>query len=423
MPRSTLKLSPVLQPFFRSLGKVLSPIWRGLCKVCYWLSLPPRWIGLGVLWCFRWVELLWKKLPQGFRDGTARVYASAPIRVVRMFIFVLACVLFWILFLFLSGAFGPIIRWLAPPIARVYGYEISIQECVVRPLSDNIRIAGFRLDTVGSPRIGTDAPLISLDSLQCKPMEGYIRADNLRIGNPDSFHYAEDGDEYYAENPFLTLSLAEIKVDLETLSSSSDEIVIELIRVHGLNVLYALDYDTDNVTALTAQLMPPKTESTPTPAAEPAPTPAPESTPFSAPESQVVSAEQPIDGVPQAPQTNVRVLLADFKDNNVTVRWVIAGAVPTSIPCPIPNFVMEDMSTQEVQDQIETIITPIRDAIDTANAAINAAGKAVGAAIKTTTEVLGSAGVAIGDGAKAVSDTTESIIGGALNLFSGDDEE
>lgn len=423
MPRSTLKLSPALQTFFRSLGKVLSPIWRGLCKVCYWLSLPPRWIGLGVLWCFRWVGLLWKKLPQGFRDGTARVYASAPIRVVRMFIFVLACVLFWILFLFLSGAFGPIIRWLAPPIARVYGYEISIQECVVRPLSDNIRIAGFRLDTVGSPRIGTDAPLISLDSLQCKPMEGYIRADNLRIGNPDTFHYAEDGDEYYAENPFLTLSLAEIKVDLETLSSSSDEIVIELIRVHGLNVLYALDYDTDNVTALTAQLMPPKTESTPTPTAEPAPTPAPESTPFSAPESQVVSAEQPIDGVPQAPQTNVRVLLADFKDNNVTVRWVIAGAVPTSIPCPIPNFVMEDMSTQEVQDQIETIITPIRDAIDTANAAINAAGKAVGAAIKTTTEVLGSAGVAIGDGAKAVSDTTESIIGGALNLFSGDDEE
>ncbi len=423
MPRSTLKFSPVLQPFFRSLGKVLSPIWRGLCKVCYWLSLPPRWIGLGVLWCFRWVGLLWKKLPQGFRDGTARVYASAPIRVVRMFIFVLACVLFWILFLFLSGAFGPIIRWLAPPIARVYGYEISIQECVVRPLSDNIRIAGFRLDTVGSPRIGTDAPLISLDSLQCKPMEGYIRADNLRIGNPDSFHYAEDGDEYYAENPFLTLSLAEIKVDLETLSSSSDEIVIELIRVHGLNVLYALDYDTDNVTALTAQLMPPKTESTPTPTAEPAPTPAPESTPSSAPESQVVSAEQPVDGVPQAPQTNVRVLLADFKDNNVTVRWVIAGAVPASIPCPIPDFVMEDMSTQEVQDQIETIITPIRDAIDTANAAINAAGKAVGAAIKTTTEVLGSAGVAIGDGAKAVSDTTESIIGGALNLFSGDDEE
>lgn len=430
MPRSTLKLSPALQKFFQALGKKLSPVWRGLCKVVYWLSVPPRWVGRGLLWCFRWVGSLWKKLPQGFQNGVARVYASTPMRVVRMIIFVLACVLVWILILlillillFLCGAFGPLIRWFAPPIARAYGYEISIQECVVRPLSDNIRIAGVRLDTVGSPRVGTDAPLITLGSLQCKPMEGYVRVDNLHIGNPDSFYYAEDGDDYYAENPFLTLSLAEVKIDLDTLSS--DELVVELIRVHGLDVLYALDYDTDNVTALTAQLAPPKAEVEPAPAsmAEPAPEPAPEPVPAPAPESQAASAEQSDKDAPQAPQTNVRVLLADFKDNNVTVRWVIAGAVPASIPCPIPDFVMEDMSTQEVQDQIETIMTPIRDAIDTANAAINAAGKAVGAAIKTTTEVLGSAGTAIGDGAKAVSETTESLIGGALDFFSKDDEE
>lgn len=428
MPRSTLKLSPVLQKYFRPLGKVLRPLWLGLCKVFYWLSIPPRGVGRGLLWCFRWVGLLWKKLPKCIQDGAARVYASTPMRVVRTLIFVLACVLFWVLLLlilliilFLCGAFGPLIRWLAPPIAHTVGYDLSIQECVVKPLADDIRIAGLRLDTVGSPRIGTEDALITLDAFQCKPLEGYIRVDNLCIGNPDAFHYAEDGDDYYAENPFLTLTLAEVKVDLDSLNA--DEIVIDLIRVHGLNVLYALDYDTDNVTALTTQLVPPKPESEPTPAAESAPAPVPEPEPAPAPESQGASADQPAEDAPKAPQTNVRVRLADFKDNNVTVRWVIAGAMPASIPCPIPNFLMEDMSTKEVQDQIESIMTPIRTAIDTANAAIERTGKAVGALIDTTTEVLGSAGGALGEGAKSVSETTGELIGGALKLFSGDDKK
>lgn len=430
MPRSTLKLSPVLQKYFRPLGKVLRPLWLGLCKVFYWLSIPPRWVGRGLLWCFRWVGLLWKKLPKRFQDGAARVYASTPMRVVRTLIFVLACVLFWVLLLlilllilFLCGAFGPLIRWLAPPIAHTVGYDLSIQECVVKPLADDIRIAGLRLDTVGSPRIGTEDALITLDAFQCKPLEGYIRVDNLCIGNPDAFHYAEDGDDYYAENPLLSLTLAEVKVDLDSLNA--DEIVIDLVRVHGLNVLYALDYDTDNVTALTTQLVPPKPEPEPTPtsAAEPAPASAPEPEPAPASESQATSADQPAEEAPKAPQTNVRVRLADFKDNNVTVRWVIAGAMPASIPCPIPNFLMEDMSTKEVQDQIESIMTPIRTAIDTANAAIERTGKAVGALIDTTTEVLGSAGGALGEGAKSVSEKTGSLIGGALDFFSGKDKE
>ena len=151
--------------------------------------------------------------------------------------------------------------------------------------------------------------------------------------------------------------------------------------------------------------------------------PVPEPEPAPAPESQGASADQPAEDAPKAPQTNVRVRLADFKDNNVTVRWVIAGAMPASIPCPIPNFLMEDMSTKEVQDQIESIMTPIRTAIDTANAAIERTGKAVGALIDTTTEVLGSAGGALGEGAKSVSETTGGLIGGALKLFSGDDKK
>ena len=422
MPRSTLKLSPVIQKTCSPLGKVLCPIWRGLCRVLYWLSVPPRLFGRGLLWCFRWVGLLWRMLPQCVQNAAAHVYDWKLLRVVRMLVFVVACVLFWVLLLlilllilFLCGAFGPLIRNLAPPIARSVGYELAIQACVVKPLSNDICITGLRLDTADSPRIGTAAPLVSLDSFRCNPLDGYLRIDNFNVGNPDTFHYAEDGDDYYAKNPLLNLALAELKVDIDP--RTSNEIVIELIRVHGLNVLYALDYGTDNVTALTAQLVPAKEETEAASASETASEPAP------APEAQASSVEQPAEDTPQTPPPDVRVLLADFKDNKVNVRWVIAGTMPTTIPCPIPNFVLEDMGTQEVKEQVDSIMTPIRAAIDTANAAIDRTGKAVGALIDTTSEVLGTAGGALGEGAKAVSERTGSLIGDALNFFSKEDKE
>ena len=66
-----------------------------------------------------------------------------------------------------------------------------------------------------------------------------------------------------------------------------------------------------------------------------------------------------------AHERDVRVLLADFADNAVTVRWVIAGAVPTTVPCPIPDLALENLGTQEVRDRIDAVVGPIRKTIAT----------------------------------------------------------
>ena len=241
--------------------KFLRLLWRILCCIVYALSLPPRWFGYGLRWCFGWVKYPWRRLPAGFRTAVASVYASLPVRLLRWVVFVVACLLFWVLFLAilvlvlaLCGVLGPIILRLAPPIARSVGYELAIRECVVKPLDDDIHVAGLRLDTLGSPRVGSDSPLVSLEAFRVAPLSGYVRLDALRVANPDTFIFSQASGDYYAKTPLLDLRLVELKVDMGTLLE--DELVIELIRVHGLHALYALDQGTDNVSALVAQLVP-----------------------------------------------------------------------------------------------------------------------------------------------------------------------
>lgn len=410
--------------------KFLRQLWRILCCIVYALSLPPRWFGYGLRWCFGWVKYPWRRLPAGFRTAVASVYASLPVRLLRWVVFVVACLLFWVLFLVivvlvlaLFGVLGPIILRLAPPIARSVGYELAIRECVVKPLDDDIHVAGLRLDTLGSPRVGSDSPLVSLEAFRVAPLSGYVRLDALRVANPDTFIFSQASGDYYAKTPLLDLRLVELKVDMGTLLA--DELVIELIRVHGLHALYALDQGTDNVSALVAQLVPPAAEEPDGDAApvqaEPAPAPAP------APEPAPAEATAKAD----APERDVRVLLADFADNAVTVRWVIAGAVPTTVPCPIPDLALENLGTQEVRDRIDAVVGPIRKTIATANAAVAAAGKALGAAIDSTKAALGAAGEALGNagdaldgagdalgkGVDSVSEAAGGILDGARDLF------
>lgn len=364
--------------------KTLQLIGRGLGGFLWLLSLPIRWIGYGIAWCFRWLRKPWKRLPGS--KAIAKAYASAPLRAVRKTIFALTCVIVWLVILVGVGVLGPIVRLAAPPVAATLGYRLSIGTCVICPFANTIRIADLRLDTEGSPRIGTDAPLVSLSRLDCAPFSGYARLEGLRVENPDAF----TADKYYAENGLLTLGLAE--ADLDVPSLLTDTITVELIRIHGIRALYAFANDTTNVDALIAQLVPQKPAAEPAPeAASPEPAPAP---------------EEPATPAKPAKAKDIQIALVDFEDNIVTIRSGI------SIPIPLPAMRLENIDSRDLKTRLEAVSDTVKKSVDGVKKGLGAIGDGAAKLYENASTLIDDgakdAGSALSAGAESVDEALSS---------------
>ena len=127
-----------------------------------------------------------------------------------------------------AGGLGPLVKHVAPPVAKMFGVPLSIEKCVILPLG------------------------------------GYVRLEGVKVENPTTFVNAKP--DVYGKTPLVSIGMVEADVGVRTLFSK--ELVIDSLQLTGLRALYAYDLETTNVDALIAQLPQGKAEPTVEPVAE-----------------------------------------------------------------------------------------------------------------------------------------------------------
>lgn len=154
-------------------------------------------------------------------------------KVIRAVVLTVLIVLAVLLIFVAAGGLGPLVKHVAPPVAKAIGVPLSIERCVILPLG------------------------------------GYVRLEGVKVENPTRF--TEANPEVYGKTPLVEIGMVEADVGMRTLLSK--ELVIDTLQLTGLRALYAYDLETTNVEALLAQLPKRMTETAevaePEPAGEP----------------------------------------------------------------------------------------------------------------------------------------------------------
>ena len=129
-------------------------------------------------------------------------------KVIRAVVLTVLIVLAVLLIFAAAGGLGPLVKHVAPPVAKAFGVPLSIEKCVILPLG------------------------------------GYVRLEGVKVENPTTFLEAKP--EVYGKTPLVEIGMVEADVGVRTLFAKE---------------LYAYDLETTNVDALIAQL--PKGETAP----------------------------------------------------------------------------------------------------------------------------------------------------------------
>lgn len=294
--------------------------------------------------------LIW---PLAISKPLDRLHHSLILRILRRLLFGVVLVLFWLLVFVLAGGLGPLVTHLGAPIARAAGVPLTIGKCVILPLG------------------------------------GYVRIENLEVGNPTAF--VEANPKVYGETPLAKIGFLECDIAMRSLLAK--EIVVDTLQITGLRALYAYDLDTTNVDALLAQLGVP-------PAASEA---APEAAPAPAPEAQPAAEPQPADAAaPATEPVKFRITYLHMEDNTVSLRKYM------TIPITLPAVTLEDISSDDLQRRIDAVVQP---AVKTVQGAADGIG-AIGELLGDGAENVGTdAKDALDDGAKAVGNLLEGLLG------------
>lgn len=286
--------------------------------------------------------LIW---PLAISKPLDRLHHSLILRILRRLLFGVVLVLFWLLVFVLAGGLGPLVTHLGAPIARAVGVPLTIGKCVILPLG------------------------------------GYVRIENLEVGNPTAF--VEANPKVYGETPLAKIGFLECDIAMRSLLAK--EIVVDTLQITGLRALYAYDLDTTNVDALLAQLGVPPAASEAAPEAEPAP--APEAQPAAAPATEPVK---------------FRITYLHMEDNTVSLRKYM------TIPITLPAVTLEDISSDDLQRRIDAVVQP---AVKTVQGAADGIG-AIGELLGDGAENVGTgAKDALDGGAKAVGNLLEGLLG------------
>ena len=163
-----------------------------------------------------------------------------------------------------AGGLGPLVKHVAPPVAKMFGVPLSIEKCVILPLG------------------------------------GYVRLEGVKVENPTTFVEAKP--DVYGKTPLVSIGMVEADVGVRTLFSK--ELVIDSLQLTGLRALYAYDLETTNVDALIAQLPQGKAE----------------------PTEEV--AEPPAEETPAGEPKQIRLAYVHFEDNSVSIRKFVTVPVP-----------------------------------------------------------------------------------------------
>jgi F0F1-type ATP synthase membrane subunit b/b' len=202
----------------------------------------------------------------------------------------------------LSGAMGPIIQWTAPVAAKCMGADLKLEKCVILPLGGYVRIAGLRLE------------------------------------NPTSFR--EKNAEVYEKNALAQVGNLEFDFAMKSLFGS--EYVIDKIELTGLRALYAFDYKTTNVDALLAEMGLDAEDAD------------------EVKEEVEEEAEEVEEEAEEAKEeVNIRIKHLKLADNSITLRKNI------NIPVALPPMEMTDVSSRELIEQLQKVLTPVIKTIKT----------------------------------------------------------
>lgn len=185
-------------------------------------------------------------------------------KVIRAVVLTVLIVLAVLLIFAAAGGLGPLVKHVAPPVAKAFGVPLSIEKCVILPLG------------------------------------GYVRLEGVKVENPTTFVEAKP--EVYGKTPLVEIGMVEADVGVRTLFAK--ELVIDSLQLTGLRALYAYDLETTNVDALIAQL--PKGET--------------------APAEEVT--EEVTEPAPAGEPKQIRLAYVHFEDNSVSVRKFVTVPVP-----------------------------------------------------------------------------------------------
>lgn len=274
-------------------------------------------------------------------------------------------VLFLIVFI-LCGGLGPLVTYVGAPIARMMNIPLSIERCVILPVT------------------------------------GYVRIEKLTIGNPKKFEEVDQA--FYGKTPLLKLDTFEFDFAMRTLFSEIWE--IENIELTGLRMLYAIEEDTSNIDALIAQIG--SGDSADPAATEVATTEVPA-------ESEATPSESAAETAPEASteaesQTHkIKVNRLHLEDNSVTVRRYIS--IP---PVPLPGLTLHNLDNYTLKEQYETIVKPVKETINMAMTGIGVVGDALGSNVEDVKNVATGAIDVISASVDAVLPEASDHIGEAL---------
>ena len=248
---------------------------------------------------------------------------------------VLALVLVLVIFA-AAGGLGPLVKHVAPPVAKAFGVPLSIEKCVILPFG------------------------------------GYVRLEGVKVDNPSAFVAAKP--EMYNQTPLVQIGLFEADVGVRSLFT--DEWVVDSLQLTGLRALYAFDLETTNVDALLAQMPQRKA-----PSAEPTASAA-EPTPETEPKES---------GAPK----QFRLAYVHFENNSVSLYKYVT----LPIPLPALTLRDIDSTTlrervmallEPVSKSIETLGSGVSGLVEGVGTGLNALGNSAAAMGTNTVETLNS---------------------------------
>lgn len=248
---------------------------------------------------------------------------------------VLALVLVLVIFA-AAGGLGPLVKYVAPPVAKAFGVPLSIEKCVILPFG------------------------------------GYVRLEGVKVDNPSAFVAAKP--EMYGKTPLVQIGLFE--ADVGVCSLFTDEWVVDSLQLTGLRALYAFDLETTNVDALLAQM--PKRETPPAEPTEPAAEPAPETEPKES-------------GAPK----QFRLAYVHFENNSVSLYKYVTLPIP--LPAITLRDIDSDTLRERVMallepvsKSIETLGTGVSGLVEGVGTGLNALGNSAAAMGTNAVETLNS---------------------------------
>lgn len=335
------------------------------------LAWPVRKIGLGIGWCFRWLGKLWDKA--AWTKPVDRFYATKTMQYVRKTIFVITCVLFWVV-LDVLFILGPTLKYVIFPMTNlVMRTELSVDTMVIQPLA------------------------------------GYVHIENLVLQNPRVFKESSDT---YIEEPLVKVGT--LLVDVGVLSLFTDTITIDEILVTDCTALYAWDCGTNNVNGLLEQMGLLKKED--------------EAAHDAKVKEEVAEAKKEVEKAEaegEKPAKHLLIKHLKLNNNDVTLRYhgMVIASFNSFLNVELENATEEDITSKVLGDKFSPIVDAYVFCSENLSKGADFLVSGLSGICSGALDVGAAVGGAVLDAGGATVDGIKAGAGAVINLFGGSSEE